>query len=91
MPIASARARGPDFELIFFFSLSTFHMEIRAKLLKSRFPENWRGKPEKIVFLAFFDILVNMATEVRFHPINAKNQIFAIFKLKVCRKKSIAR
>ena len=55
MPIASARARGPDFELIFcfFFSLSTFHMEIRAKLLKSRFPENWREKPEKIVFLAF--------------------------------------
>ena len=66
-------------------------MEIRAKLLKSRFPENWRGNPEKTVFLAFFDILVNMATEVRFHPINAKNHIFAIFKLKVCRKKSIAR
>ena len=81
--------------MIFFLSsLSTFHMKIRAKLLKSRFPENRRGKPEKIVFLAFFDIfdiLVNMATEVRFHPINAKNHIFAIFKLKVCRKKSIAR
>ena len=66
-------------------------MEIRGKLLKSRFSKNIAEKPKKAVFLAFFDILVNMATEVRFHPINAKNHIFAIFKLKVCRKKSIAR
>ena len=40
----------------------------------------WPAKPEKTVFLAFFDILVNMPPEGGFW---AKNHIFVIFKLKV--------
>ena len=43
----------------------------------------WTGKLQKTVFLAIFDVLVNMPPDGRFQ---AKNRIFVIFKLKVGRK-----
>ena len=61
-------------------------MGIRGKLIRSRISKNFLEKPKKTVFLAFFDILVNMTPEGRFQ---AKKQIFVIFRLKVGRKKDM--
>ena len=83
VPIASARATGPAFESLFFF-LFLFrrktNWKIQQNYLKVDFRKMWPAKPEKTVFLAFFDILVNMPVEGRFR---AKNHIYVIFTLKV--------
>ena len=60
----------------FFFGILLIHyVEIRGKLLKSRFTKNDSGKPEKTLFLAFFDILVKITPGGRFQPKNAKNLV----------------
>ena len=58
-------------------------MDFRGKLIRSRISKNLLEKVKKAVFLAFFDILVNMTSEGRFQ---AENQIFVIFTLKVGRQ-----
>ena len=63
--------------------------KLKENCLELDYHKNNTEKPEKAVFLAFFDILVKFTQEGRFQPKTGKNQIFMIFKLKAIRKMSI--
>ena len=65
--------------------------KLEENCLKVDVHKNNTEKLEKNVFLAFFNILVSITPEGRFHPKYAKNQIFMIFELKASRKISITR